>query len=184
MQSTLNSTKVFGIGFHKTGTTSLNSSLSHLGYHLTGPNGVSDPNIANNVYKMCYELAEQYDAFVDNPWPIIFKDMDEKYPDSKFILTLRPVDEWYEGIIKHFQEAKTPMREWIYGTGLGSPVGNKQVYIDRYLKHYDEVREHFAGRDDALLEFNLVGGDGWQKLCTFLDKDEVSNDFPHLNKGR
>jgi hypothetical protein len=31
-------TKVFGIGFHKTATTSLAKALSYLGYRVTGPN--------------------------------------------------------------------------------------------------------------------------------------------------
>ena len=30
-------TKVFGIGFHKTATTSLAKALSYLGYRVTGP---------------------------------------------------------------------------------------------------------------------------------------------------
>jgi hypothetical protein len=179
--SILNSPKVFGIGFHKTGTTSLNSALTRLGYTLTGPNGVEDPDIKKNVYKMCYEIAERYDAFLDNPWPIVYKEMDNKYPESKFILTLRPVDEWYESIAQHFKDTNTPMREWIYGAG--SPVGNKKLYKDRYLRHYDEVREYFINREGSLLEFDLVGGDGWGKLCTFLSKGPITDDIPHLNKG-
>jgi len=177
----LNTTKVFCIGFHKTGTTSLNHSLSRLGYSLTGPNGVGDPSIATNVYDMCYELAEQYDAFADNPWPIVFKEMDQRYPGSKFILTLRSVDEWYESISRHFKDTTTPMRAWIYGAG--SPVGNETIYKDRFNRHYDEVREYFTNRETDLLEFDLIGGDGWDKLCSFLGKDIVNKEFPHLNKG-
>ncbi len=41
---------------------------------------------------MAYELVAQYDAFQDNPWPIIYKGLDVKYPDSKFILMLRDPD--------------------------------------------------------------------------------------------
>lgn len=178
---TLNSPKIFCIGFHKTGTTSLNSSLERLGYSVTGPNGVMDPDISTNVYEMCYELAEKYDAFLDNPWPIVFKEMDKKYPESKFILTLRPVDAWYRSITGHFKEASTPMRRWIYGEG--SPVGNEQLYKDRFNRHYEEVREYFVGREHQLLEFDLVGGEGWEKLCSFLSLDLINDNFPHLNKG-
>ena len=179
--NSLNNPKVFCIGFHKTGTTSLNQSLTQLGYKLTGPDGVSDPDIKNNVLEMCYKLAEQYDAFADNPWPIVYKEMDERFPGSKFILTLRPVDEWYLSICQHFQEKTTPMREWIYGAG--SPVGNERLYKDRYLQHYDEVREYFKNRPSSLLTFDLIGGDGWNKLCEFLDKDPITGEIPHLNKG-
>ena len=81
--------KIFVIGFHKTGTKSLASALKKLGYRVTGPNGIEDPDIADNVYSMAYTLVEQYDAFQDNPWPIIYKEIDKRYPESKFILTLR-----------------------------------------------------------------------------------------------
>ena len=59
--------KVFCIGFHKTGTTSLAVALRQLGYRVTGHNGVSDADIAEKVYEMAYGLVEQYDAFQDNP---------------------------------------------------------------------------------------------------------------------
>jgi len=71
-------TKVFCIGFHKTGTTSLNVALNTLGYRVTGPNGVNDPDIAKNVLRMADDLVKRYDAFQDNPWPIIYKELDAK----------------------------------------------------------------------------------------------------------
>jgi len=181
MSNLLNTPKVFCIGFHKTGTTSLNASLTKLGYTVTGPDGVMDEDIKNNVLDMCYSLSKKYDAFIDNPWPIVYEEMDKAYPDSKFILTVRPVDDWYRSICRHFQETKTPMREWIYGAG--SPVGNEALYKNRYNKHYLEVEEYFAERKNDLLVFDLVHGDGWGKLCKFLGKEVVSEDFPHLNKG-
>ena len=181
MSTSLNTPKVFCIGFHKTGTTSLNDALTRLGYRVTGPDGVMDQNISDNVLDMCVELTKEYDAFIDNPWPIMFKEMDELYPESKFILTLRPVDKWYKSICRHFQETITPMREFIYG--VGCPVGNESVYKERYLRHYDSVREHFSGRDNDLLEFNLVEGDSWDKLCTFLGEKPLNDVFPHRNKG-
>jgi len=58
-KSFLMQTKVFGIGFHKTATTSLAKALSYLGYRVTGPNWVYDPNPAEKVYKMAFELANK-----------------------------------------------------------------------------------------------------------------------------
>jgi hypothetical protein len=42
-------TKVFCVGFHKTGTTSLALALEILDYRVAGPTGINDPNIAKNV---------------------------------------------------------------------------------------------------------------------------------------
>lgn len=181
MSNLLNTPKVFCIGFHKTGTTSLNASLTHLGYKVTGPDGVMDANIQNNVLAMCVNLSEKHDAFIDNPWPIFYKEMDKRYPNSKFILTVRPVNNWYISICKHFQETTTPMRQWIYGAGC--PVGNEALYKKRFVRHYAEVEEYFSGRKEDLLIFNLVNGDGWDKLCRFLGKEIVTDNYPHLNKG-
>ena len=57
--------KVFCIGAHKTGTTSLEVALRKLGYRVRGSFGTKDPDIANKVHEMAYAMVEQYDAFED-----------------------------------------------------------------------------------------------------------------------
>jgi hypothetical protein len=172
-------TKVFGIGFHKTATTSLADALSHLGYRVTGPNWVDNPNIAEEVYEMAFDLANRFDAFQDNPWPILYKELDQKFPGSKFILTLRPSNEWIRSVVNHFNEDETPMREWIYG--VGRPKGNEDVYIARYERHNREVLEYFKGRSEQLLVLNITSGEGWTKLCPFLGETAPVIPFPCAN---
>lgn len=172
-------TRVFGIGFHKTGTTSLAKALSYLGYRVTGPNGVNNPNIAKDVYEMSFNLANKFDAFQDNPWPILYKEFDHRFPGSKFILTVRPVGDWIESVANHFGEDETPMREWIYG--IGHPKGNEAVYIERYERHNREVVEHFKNRENDLLILDITGGEGWEKLCSFLGEEIPGVPFPRAN---
>lgn len=174
----MNKQKVFGIGFHRTGTSSLAAALSFLGYNVTGPNGVTDPNVSANVYKMAFLIAEEYDAFQDNPWPVLFKEMDERYPGSKFILTLRPTAQWIRSVVRHFGPTSTPMREWIYG--VGCPVGNEEIYVSRYERHNREVLDYFRHRPDDLLVLRITEGEGWQRLCPFLGKDIPGVDFPYV----
>ena len=173
--------KVFCIGFHKTGTKSLATALGLLGYKVTGPNGIMNPNISRDVYEMASGLVEEYDAFQDNPWPVIFRHLDTRYPGSKFILTLRSTEAWIKSQVHHFGTRTTPMREWIYG--VGCPKGNEQIYISRYDRHNDEVLKYFQGRGNDLLILRLAEGDGWQKLCPFLGKDHPHIDFPHVNQA-
>lgn len=174
--------KIFGIGFHKTGTTSLNTALRQLGYSITGPNGVNDPNIKDQLNQMCLDLVPQYDVFLDNPWPLLYRKLDLMYPNSKFILTLRPVDKWIESIVNHFGEETTPMREMIYG--VGSPKGNEEIYMIRYKQHNKEVLKYFSNRKDDLLILEISEGDGWDKLCPFLERDIIKTPFPHKNKAQ
>ena len=173
-------TKIFGIGFHKTGTTSLAYALKKLGYSvMPGMIGVYDPNISENVYDLAFGVVPKYDAFQDNPWPIIFRELDEKYPGSKFILTIRPRQQWIKSQVKHFGKQNTPMREWIYG--VGCPEGNEEIYIARYEQHNKEVLEYFKDRPKDLLVLNITEGEGWEKLCPFLGKDIPDVDFPKAN---
>lgn len=173
--------KVFCIGFHKTGTKSLGLALKTLGYKVTGPNGVKDENIKENVYHLAYPLVEQYDAFQDNPWPIIYKELDKKYPNSKFIYTFRESQSWISSQVNHFGHKETPMRKWIYGHG--SPAGNEKIYLKRFENHHNEVTRYFRNRSKDLLIMNLEEGDGWEKLCSFLGVNPPNTPFPHINKA-
>lgn len=174
-------TKVFCIGFHKTGTTSLAVALKTLGYRVTGPNEVNNPNIENNVIATAHELVDKYDAFQDNPWPIIYKALDVKCPDSKFILTLRDSESWIKSQVKHFGRKETPMRKWIYG--VGCPEGNEDIYVKRFEDHNEEVKNYFKDRPQDLLVLDLAKGDGWDKLCPYLRIDIPNTSFPHTNKA-
>ena len=176
-------TKVFGIGFHKTGTKSLAAALQRLGYRVTGSNAVHDPDIASRVLDLAFELAEQFDAFQDNPWPLLYREMDARYPGSHFILTTRPTDKWIRSVLHYFAGRSTPMREWIYGAGRGCPLTNEDIYIERYERHNREVRAYFHERPGDLLELAITEGEGWEKLCPFLGKPVPGVPFPHANRG-
>lgn len=173
--------KVFCIGFHKTGTTSLKIALDMLGYRVTGPNGTKDPQISEKVHAMADALVEKYDAFQDNPWPVLYREMDEKYPHSKFILTMRSSESWIRSQVRDFGLRETPMRKWIYG--VGCPEGNEDVFIARYERHNREVLDYFNDRADDLLILDLPKGHGWPELCGFLGIDVPDKLFPHANKA-
>jgi hypothetical protein len=163
--------KVFCIGFHKTGTTTLEAALKKLGYRVTGSFGTKDPDIANKVHKMAYAMIDQYDAFQDNPWPVLYKELDERFTGSKFILTRRPAEAWIRSQVKDFASTETPMRRWIYGEDAGCPEGNEDTYIARYERHNREVLDYFKDRPDDLLVFDLPADAGWDKLCAFLGQE-------------
>ena len=178
----LKPTKVFVIGFHKTGTTSMHYALRRLGYSITGIRhfGPERTDIADVAWKMAKNLIDRFDAFEDNPWPILYREIYAYRPDSKFILTVRTPESWLKSVIGHFGTGTTPMRTWIYGAG--SPVGHEDIYRERFERHYREVREFFRDKPDQLLTMDLAAGDGWEKLCTFLGVSRRPKiPFPHRN---
>lgn len=178
----MKSPKVFGIGFHKTGTTSLGQALGLLGYRVCGDVATADPLIGERAIGFARQLTEQFDAFQDNPWPIIYRELDGWYPDAKFVLTLRDTEAWLASILKFFGERDSPMRAWIYGVGV--PRGNEAVYRARYERHNREVQEYFRDRPDRLLVMDFSRGDGWEKLCPFLGAAVPAAPFPRVKPLR
>jgi len=173
--------KVFCIGFHKTGTSSLGIALEKLGYRVKGSFGTKDPDIADKIRDMAWALVEQYDAFQDNPWPILYRELDERYPGSRFVMTIRSPESWIRSQVNDFGLAETPMRRYIYGDDAGCPEGNEDTYVARYERHNREVLEYFEGRPGDLCVMDLPGGDGWQKLCDFLGHEAPDEPFPRAN---
>ena len=179
------SQKIFCIGFHKTGTKSMAKALRILGYTVTGPNGTQDIHIASNVYNMATSLIPKYDAFQDNPWPIIYKEIDRLYPESKFILTLRDSRSWIKSQINYFGNETSPMRKWIYGENHGCPKGNEKIYIQRFEAHNRDVKAYFQNRQNDLLVMNIFEETNhWEKLAAFLEKEIPDLPFPHENKTK
>ena len=66
--------------------------LKKLGYKVTGSFGTKDPDIDSKVHDMAYAMVDRFDAFEDNPWPVLYKELDARFPGSKFILTRRPAE--------------------------------------------------------------------------------------------
>lgn len=64
------------------------------------------------------------------------------------------------------------------------PLGKKEEHIAVYHRHNRGVRQHFSGREDALLEVCWEEGDGWEELCTFLNRPKPDKPLPHEKRGR
>lgn len=174
--------KIFVIGFHKTGTTTLETALIMLGYNVYRPAKFLLPAIQSENFEAVWQVVEQYDAFQDNPWPLLYRELDQHYPGSKFILTQRHPQKWLASMINHCGKKSNEMRSWIYGEGHGSPVGSEQVYLDRMQRHNTDVLDYFKERPVDLLVMDISQGDGWNKLCPFLGLDFPVQSFPHSNQ--
>ncbi|MCB0014438.1 MAG: hypothetical protein KDE34_21135 [Anaerolineales bacterium] len=173
--------KVFGIGFHKTATSSLANALYVLGYNVCGYFGNDDPEIAQTALPTAYDLADRFDAAQDMPWPVLYKELDARYPGSKFVLTVRPTEKWIKSVVKHFKQHHIDSHIWIYG--VPTALGYEQVYIDRYERHNREVQDYFRDRPDDLLVMDITKGAGWAELCPFLGSPIPDVPFPLQNSA-
>ncbi len=183
--------RVFGIGFHKTGTSSLAAALALLGYRvcqgarpIRQALGVTEALdlLRRHELDPILRVAERFDACTDNPWFLLYRELDERFPGSQFILTHRPPAAWLASALRYYGRSETPMRHWIYG--VGTPTGHEAVWLARYERHLADVRRHFAGRPDDLLEADWTQGDGWSTLGRFLGRKTPSQPFPHVRPVR
>ncbi|TIX48978.1 sulfotransferase family protein [Alteraurantiacibacter aquimixticola] len=183
-QSRVPKQKVFCIGFQKTGTTSLEHALQSVGYRVKS---VFGRDLTYDELKATYvdrglEIAREYDALEDMPWPLMFRELDAAFPGSKFILTLRDADAWIRSIVGHFRDNAHVMQQLTYGEDAGAPVGNEDRYRAVYEAHNAAVLDYFADRPDDLLVMRLEAGDGWEKLAPFLGIEGApTGPFVHTN---
>lgn len=150
-----------------------------MGYRVAGVLSAGPHASPEALQDEAMRLLPKFDAFADNPWPLYFREFDAIFPGAKFILTSRDPKRWYKSVCKHFGGTNSKMRAWIYGNA--SPIGNKDLYLERLKSHEDAVRAHFANRPQNLLEFDVSAGHGWAELCDFLERPVPQRDFPKLN---
>lgn len=175
--------KVFGIGLNKTGTTTLKVCLEKIGYKVKGCDLELTRCATKSNLESIYETVRQYDGFQDWPWPLVYEEIDQRYPNSKFILTTRSDSEtWFQSLKKHANRTgPTEYRKLVYGHEM--PHGRKEHHIEIYKRHNEEVLNYFKGRDDDLLTVCWETGTGWEELCGFLDADIPDVPLPHAKKS-
>ncbi len=132
-----------------------------------------------------FEHLQDLEAASDAGCVLYYKYLDYKYPNSKFVLALRDLDSWLASA--EFIYTKYPAtdkdiaivrRMHIYE----SVTFDRAKFIDAYHRYHEDVRRYFKDRPNDLLEMSIVDGDGWEKLCPFLELPIPAEPFPHNNK--
>ncbi len=186
-QSDRLSKKVFGIGWAKTGTTTLGEVAAILGYRHKSQDMALVDDAMKGDFTRIKRFVSDYESFEDWPWLIIYKQLDMICESSKFILTVRDTDAWiksYRNMLKNegvASEYTNRIRSFLYG--LDFPNVTDEELIRRYEYHIREVKEYFKHRPNDLLVVDWTKGDGWSKVCEFLGKEVPMQEFPHKNKG-
>ena len=178
-----NSQRVFCLGFQKTGTSSVEWLLKDMGYQVFS--AYKQPDIQFSQMLEAGDLAELraeselFDAFQDISWFNFYKEFDQWYPGSKFILTIRDTRSWWRSFSHYFRTESYSLFKYIYG--YENPIGHEQDLIDRYETHNREVMEYFKDRPDDLLVINVSEKDALQRLSEFLGKETSYTKMPHRN---
>jgi hypothetical protein len=167
---------IFGIGLSRTGTMSLTVALRMLGYDaIHWPRSMAE--------------LEAHDAVTDITVSCRFKELDKKYPGSKFIYTIRDEASWIISCKGHWRRIER-IRETPSIPSFAEQAElalyktlkfNEIELLKAYREHHTSVMEYFKDRPADLLVLNITEEDGWDRLCSFLKKPVPPVEFPHLH---
>ncbi|MFB6317427.1 sulfotransferase [Saccharicrinis sp. FJH54] len=205
-----NKPKIFCIGLNKTGTTSFEFVMKELGF-IVGDQREGEKllhDYAKQEFSSLFKLCKTAQVFQDAPFsfPDTYKYLDQQFPGSKFILTVRDnPDQWYESITRFHSRIwadgrRIPTKEdlqnatyiykgrpWesnriLFKTPESDPYNN-QMLIDYYTNHVTNVNAYFKDRTNDLLIINVAEKASYRRLCTFVRKRPVREKFPVMNKS-
>jgi len=179
-------TKYFIIGLNKTGTTSIKYAL---GIAL-GRDSLSTPkNIrgTDNIFLFTDFLIEKNKLiFKDRPWNTgCYKELNERYPNSKFILTIRDQEEWWTSVQnwlslkavwgkefnkeKKIKELDAKIR--MYNSHFICRTLNKDCYIKYYNAYNNAVIEYFKDKSNLYI-LELHKDFNWLNIQKIINLDE------------
>lgn len=176
--------KIFGIGLSKTGTTSLANALEILGYKTRDYPGLLHYS-PGDLGSIDGSLLDAYDALTDTPIPSFYRELDARYPDAKFILTIRDAESWLKSCKKQFTQKladkQNEAHNRLFMDLYGCTVFDEQKFSAGYDRFIEGVHAHFRDRPGKLLVMNVAAGDGWESLCPFLNQAVPEIPFPKAN---
>jgi len=169
--------KVFVIGLPRTGTKSLHTVLSQLGYRSHHHPGEFRFLQLNGEF----QFPGQWDALCGFGVGI-YPQLDENYPNSRFILTMRNKDDWLKSMKwKHGRRPDTRIGSQTRIDIFGCQRFNAQRYSYVFDQHYKNVVGYFSNMQEKLLILDIGGRGNMDKLCAFLEKESLALDFPITN---
>lgn len=173
--------KIFVIGLQRSGTTTMAAALNRMGF----PCRQFPKELFDNIED---PILERYDAFSDNPLPIVYPALAERFPDSRFILTTRSEEGWLKSVEWVFRRGRIQFgwerdgtADSIHYTLYGTTRFDRARFRQHFQDYHTEVSRFMEKHPSRVLEFNLRAGQGWPELCSFLQAPIPEEPFPHLN---
>jgi hypothetical protein len=202
--------KIFCIGANKTGTTSVEYVFRSLG--LMVGNQAKAELLLNDWAKRDFRKLIRYcrsaEAFQDIPfsYPDTFRAVDEAFPESKFILTIRDnPEDWYQSLVrfhtgligKNRIPTADDLRQFNYRyrgflwdaqrLRYGADemtLYDRDLYIRCYEEHNNKVLDYFRDRPKSLLVINVAETDAMERLFNFLGYPYSGQQMPHVNSSK
>lgn len=200
--------KIFCVGLNKTGTLSLAGVLEQFGI-VVAPQRPAELLIneyARRDFTKLIRFCRFFQAFQDVPFscPFTYQALDQAFPGSKFVLTVREsAEQWGQSLTgfhsKLFAGGNVPRVEDLaaaeycyrgfildfYRAVFGAaeePLYEPETLCRLYEFHNTSVVEYFRHRPGELLVLDVSRAGAMADLCRFLGRPVVDKRFPWLNR--
>lgn len=203
--------QVFGAGFGRTGTTTLKWALEtllggtchHMREVIDHPEQVRGWGAkARGEAVDLATLLEGYVAAVDWPAAAYWRELAERFPAAKVVLTVRDFDKWYESaretiygmtvmmerppvswmarVIPSRRDFPAMVSDTVWGERgvFGGRFEEKEHVRAIYERHVEEVKRTIPA--ERLLVY--APSEGWEPLCRFLGVPVPSEPMQHRNE--
>jgi hypothetical protein len=192
-------------GLGRTGTTSLKAALDRLdcgpSFHMFDI--VGDAERLRQWEKVVCDgerpdwtaLFDGYQAAVDGPCALYYRQLSQAFPDAKVILTVRDADSWYRSThdtlyqfaLRSMANPPEPgsaqarllriTRAMVWDGLFGGRFADKDHAIDVYHRHNEDVVRTLGA--DNVLVYDVQ--QGWEPLCDLLGVEVPREAFPRTN---
>ena len=180
--------KIFGVGFSKTGTSSLAKALSMLGYRTTHNPTDDETTVALLSGNLDCGAIRDHDAICDIMFCRHYRELDRLYPGSLFVLTERDKAGWHASCARHWatrtiKNTALQNEELVDFQVYGTALYRSDLFDDAYDAHYAAIKTYFEPLPGQLLRMNICAGDGWEVLCAPLGIAVPAAPFPWVRPG-
>lgn len=176
--------KYFGVGLPRTGTKSLAAVFTMLGLR---------------TQHVVLEGYHGYDAFCDTPVWADWRELVERYPNSKWILTTRDAESWVTSFEKNLLTDYNRLLKLGLNTNQGKRISqdvraytkvfgarrfDRELFKRIFIEHHDRVLAYFEDVNrQNLLVLDVANPSALSELLMFLGKQYGDLTFPRLAGG-
>ena len=194
--------ELIGAGLGRTGTLSLKAALERIGYGSCY-HGI-EVLVAPERGRLWLEQTQSgshdwdgifhgYRATVDWPAAAFWRELVERYPDAKVLLSLRDSDRWYDSVMntlypvmtqgppKNAPEILHKFHEMLCALVLERTFEGRLGDRDHAKRVFEQHNQSVIDAIPASKLLIYQPGDGWEPICRFLEKPVPNEDFPHVN---
>lgn len=180
--------KIFVISLHRTMTRSTDILLSMLGYRtLHFPKFSGGSNLMEavrgledqprRVVDTLTPAINERDALSDVPIPGLYRELAERWPDSRFILVTRDPWQWARSVRGHMKRrVLSPFNQIQYRPYFGQSIKRMTDVSEQELAamhdgHTKAIRSYFEqerGEPERLCVASMAEGEVGERICNFL----------------